>query len=111
LEHGVKVWRGYDAKHKRSLIHFEIVGAKVKARQGQPVRHIAYAEEDGHKTQQRYGTASQASHGRLLRPVIVKPSAPSGGWGHGIQRFDQTRSNPHLEGAASNGAYIDLLGQ
>jgi hypothetical protein len=72
LEHGVKVWRGYDAKHKRSLIHFEIVGAKVKARQGQPVRHIAYAEEDGHKTQQRYGTASQASHGRLLRPVIVE---------------------------------------
>lgn len=150
LEHGVKVWRGYDAKNKRSLIHFEIVGAKVKARQGQPVRHIAYAEEDGHplvamlnsslsatedasltvkiekalnftvevrrlaanlwpnhrhavtpycfrhqwaadakraggvdtisrglghlsnKTQQRYGTASQASHGRLLRPVIVE---------------------------------------
>jgi integrase len=48
LESGVKVWREVDAGRHRSLIHFEIVGAKVKAGQGQPVRHIAYKEEDGH---------------------------------------------------------------
>lgn len=150
LEHGVKVWRAIDPNHHRSLIHFEIVGAKVKARQGQPVRHMAYAEDDGHplvamlnaslsatedaslvvkiekalnftvevrrlaaslwpkhryavtpycfrhqwaadakragtadavsrglghlsdKTQRRYGTASQAGHGRVLRPVEIE---------------------------------------
>lgn len=48
LERGVKVWRSFDSKLKRSLIHFEIVGAKVKVGQGQPVRRMAYAEEDGH---------------------------------------------------------------
>jgi hypothetical protein len=72
LEHGVKVWRGYDAKHKRSLIHFEIVGAKVKARQGQPVRHIAYAEEDGHPLVAMLNSSLSATEDASLTVKIEK---------------------------------------
>jgi len=48
LQRGVKVWRAFDNDRKLHLIHFEINGAKVKAGQGQPSRHLAYTQHDVH---------------------------------------------------------------
>jgi integrase len=48
LERGVKVWRTFDVERNQYLVHFEISGAKVKAMQGQPSRHMAYPEQNCH---------------------------------------------------------------
>ena len=48
LVNGIHVWRTKEAASGRSLIHFSIAGAKVKASQGQPVRTITYDAKDPH---------------------------------------------------------------
>ncbi|TFI47148.1 integrase [Diaphorobacter sp. DS2] len=48
LVSGAHIWRSKDEATGRSLIHFSIAGAKVKAAQGQPVRTITYDATDPH---------------------------------------------------------------
>lgn len=72
LEQGVKVWRAFDYERNRSLIHLEITGAKVKAGQGQPRRHMAYAEEDGHPLVAMLNKALSSTDGGVLVVNIEK---------------------------------------
>ncbi len=48
LVSGVHLWHSKDEATGKSLIHFTIAGAKVKASQGQPVRTITYDAKDPH---------------------------------------------------------------
>ena len=46
LVSGVEIWRQHDETLRQDVIHFKLMGAKVKAQQGQPERVISYASTD-----------------------------------------------------------------
>jgi len=48
LEKGIKVWLARDATTGQTHVHLEIVGAKVKREQGQPLRRLTYVTEEPH---------------------------------------------------------------
>lgn len=48
LEKGIKVWLARDATTRQTHVHLEIVGAKVKREQGQPLRRQTYATAEPH---------------------------------------------------------------
>lgn len=48
LEKGIKVWLARDATTRQTHVNLEIVGAKVKREQGQPLRRLTYATAEPH---------------------------------------------------------------
>lgn len=48
LEKGIKVWVARDETTGHTHVHLEIVGAKVKREQGQPLRRLTYATVEPH---------------------------------------------------------------
>jgi len=48
LERGVKVWKTQDAATQETVVQFDVVGAKVKSNQGQPLRRLTYGTNTPH---------------------------------------------------------------
>lgn len=88
---GIDVWVEFDDLLRKDLLCLHVIGAKVKASQGQPNRFVAYSEDDTHPLVAALVKRLHTESGRKLRVQIAKP----GNFSAEIQRLGRNLWRKH----------------
>ncbi len=91
LAKGIDVWVEFDDLLRKDILCLHVIGAKVKASQGQPNRFVAYAEDDTHPLVAALVKRLSTEPGKKLRVKI----AEAGNFTAEIQRLARSLWRNH----------------